>query len=415
MKANWNKIIGPGVLFAATAIGVSHLVQSTTAGAMFGLSLLGFVVLANVLKYPFFEFGTRYAAATGKSIIEGYHELHPIWLKVYLLVTFVSMFFVTAAVGVVAIGFMEHLFGLSELFGFSKATHLILFLGSALILVIGRFSVLENLIKILGIVLLVTTVFAFIFTVLDGPKGVELNTGLFPDFSVDTWAFLLPLMGWMPTAIDLSAWNSLWTVEKIKTTGYHPTVKQSIKEFGFGYWLSAVLAVLFLVMGAYLVYGTGQEVPKGAASFSAFVVDLYTTSLGKWAALIVGAAAFSIMFSTFITILDGYSRALSVSLPLAFRKVKKTDNLERIAIIGLTIGGLILILAFENNPDGFRLLINTATTLSFIVAPVIAVLNYRLVLADKIGQQNSPGLFLKIISWLGILYLIAFLIWFLLF
>jgi len=238
---------------------------------------------------------------------------------------------------------------------------------------------------------------------------------LLPVFSNDMWAFVLPLMGWMPTALDLSTWNSLWTVEKIKSSGYHPTVKESIKEFAVGYWLSAILAILFLVIGAFLVFGTGESVPKGAAAFSAFVVDLYAISLGDWATLIVGAAAFSIMFSTFITILDGYSRALGTALPLLSTKFVKSSRIENITIAVLAFGGLSLIIAFENNPDGFRLLINTATTLSFIVAPVIAVLNYRLVMKDKIGEQNSPGVLLKIMSFLGVLYLFAFLIWFLLF
>ena len=35
-----NKTLGPGILFASTAIGVSHLVQSTRAGADYGFSLL---------------------------------------------------------------------------------------------------------------------------------------------------------------------------------------------------------------------------------------------------------------------------------------------------------------------------------------------------------------------------------------
>ena len=65
------KTLGPGILFASTAIGVSHLVQSTKAGALFGFGLLWAVIAANILKYPFFEFGSRYANATGKSIIDG--------------------------------------------------------------------------------------------------------------------------------------------------------------------------------------------------------------------------------------------------------------------------------------------------------------------------------------------------------
>ncbi len=56
MKEKLNRLLktlGPGILFASTAIGVSHLVQSTRAGAEFGFALIGFVMLATLLKYPF--------------------------------------------------------------------------------------------------------------------------------------------------------------------------------------------------------------------------------------------------------------------------------------------------------------------------------------------------------------------------
>ena len=55
-RKNLLKTLGPGILFASTCIGVSHLVQSTQAGASYGLSLLWVIILANVLKYPFFEY-----------------------------------------------------------------------------------------------------------------------------------------------------------------------------------------------------------------------------------------------------------------------------------------------------------------------------------------------------------------------
>ena len=64
------KTLGPGLLFASTAIGVSHLVQSTRAGAEYGLIMLVFVLLATIFKYPFFEFGSRYANITGTNLLD---------------------------------------------------------------------------------------------------------------------------------------------------------------------------------------------------------------------------------------------------------------------------------------------------------------------------------------------------------
>lgn len=400
-------IAGPGILFAATAIGVSHLIQSTSAGAQFGFSLLIFVILANLFKYPFFEFGSRYTAATGKTLIQGYYELNPVWLYVYLLVTILSMFFVTAAVGVVTIGFMEKLFGLNTLTGLSKFTHFSLFGIGIGMLLVGQFKVLEKLIKILAITLLITTIVAFIMALQIGPAE---GANLFPPLEKAAVSFLLPLMGWMPTAVDLSTWNSLWTKEKIKQNNFNPGVKRVVREFSIGYLISAFLAICFLIMGVMLVYGKDKALPTDSVAFSQFVIDLYTTSIGKWAKIIITIAAFAIMFSTFITILDGYGRAISETI----RLIKKDEKKRWYNFVVLFVGtfGLTIIIIFENEPSGFKLLINTATTLSFIIAPIIAILNYRLVFSKELQKGDQPNNWLKWLSWFGIIFLFSFTIWF---
>jgi len=153
MIANLSKIIkisGPGLLFASTAIGVSHLIQSTRAGADFGLMIIGFVVLVSVLKYPFFEYGSRYANSTQTSIIDGYKKLGTPILVLYLIITVCSMFFVTGAVGFVAAGFFENLFNLEFL---GEWSIILLFISCVLILGIGKFHLLDNLIKIIVTIL----------------------------------------------------------------------------------------------------------------------------------------------------------------------------------------------------------------------------------------------------------------------
>ena len=229
--SRFSKTAGPGILFACTAIGVSHLVQSTRAGADFGLMILGFVVLVTLLKYPFFEYGSRYANSTQTSIIDGYNKLGKPALWLYFLLTILSMFFVTGAVGFVTAGFFENLFGINFL---GEWTVVILFVVCVGILAVGKYNVLDSLIKIIAIVLLVSTVSAFLLTVYNGPiehvskfepKDLLYVSGIF---------FLLALMGWMPTAVDLSSWNSLWTLERMKQTNYKPKLKETLFEFRLG-------------------------------------------------------------------------------------------------------------------------------------------------------------------------------------
>src|SRR5690554_3194419 len=97
-SSSFRKSLGPGLLWAAAAIGISHLVQSTRVGADAGFALAGVILAALALKYPFFEYGPRYAAATGRSLIEGYAGIGrwAVWL--YLLITLATALMVTATI-----------------------------------------------------------------------------------------------------------------------------------------------------------------------------------------------------------------------------------------------------------------------------------------------------------------------------
>ncbi|MBL4624295.1 MAG: Nramp family divalent metal transporter [Flavobacteriales bacterium] len=406
--SNFLKTLGPGILFASTAIGVSHLVQSTRAGAEYGFELLWLILLTNLLKYPFFEYGSRYANATGTSLIDGYKRIGNWMLWLYFLITIASMFFVTAAVGAVTAGFLDNLFGISTLFDNGDLITIIgLFVICLLILMIGKYNVLDKLIKIIGGTLLISTLLAFVLTLIKGPSepiaGFETS-----DVGI---GFMIALMGWMPTAIDLSAWNSLWTIERISETGYKPTLKETLLDFNFGYIISALLSVCFVTMGAFLVFGTGKVMPDSSAGFANEVVNLYTITIGNWSYLIIAAAAFSIMFGTSIAVFDGYARSLERASKLLFFSAENSSNksdsrkLYVISLLILTAGGFIIIWKFGSS---LRNLVDLAMTISFLIAPVIAIVNFRLVTGKYISKEATPPLWLQIISWLGILFLIGF-------
>jgi len=105
--------LGPGILFAGAAIGVSHLVQSTRAGASYGFGLVWAVIVVLICKYPFFEFAHRYTIATGQSLLSGYMSLGRWALALFMLVIVLSAFITTAAVTVVTAGLMSVLLGSS--------------------------------------------------------------------------------------------------------------------------------------------------------------------------------------------------------------------------------------------------------------------------------------------------------------
>ena len=76
--------LGPGLLYAGAAVGVSHLVQSTRAGANYGLLMILVVIAANIIKYPFFKAGPLFAAANKKSLLEAF--FHPMICPSILIV-----------------------------------------------------------------------------------------------------------------------------------------------------------------------------------------------------------------------------------------------------------------------------------------------------------------------------------------
>ena len=86
--------------------------QSTRAGADFGFGLLWALLLANLFKYPFFQFGPRYAAATGETLLDGYKKLGKGILAISYIISFITMFIVQAAVTIVTAGLAVNLFEL---------------------------------------------------------------------------------------------------------------------------------------------------------------------------------------------------------------------------------------------------------------------------------------------------------------
>src|SRR5690606_3999774 len=149
------KNLGPGLLFAGAAIGVSHLVQSTRAGADFGLGLLWALLLVNLCKYPFFQFGPRYATATGESLLDGYKKLGKWVLVTYYVLTFVTMFTIQTAVTIVTAGLASRLFG--YFISVDICTIIILIICFCL-LILGKYNLHDRLTNIFVVTLTICSV-----------------------------------------------------------------------------------------------------------------------------------------------------------------------------------------------------------------------------------------------------------------
>ncbi len=162
MNFNWFKKLGPGLLFAGAAIGVSHLVQSTRSGADFGFGLLWALGLIHIVKYPFFQFGPRYATATGESLLDGYKKIGKSVLIVFFILNLATMFTIQAAVTIVTAGLASNLFGITS----NPVIWSIIITGICfLLLLIGKYKLLDNLIKVIIVLLTISTVISLIIAI----------------------------------------------------------------------------------------------------------------------------------------------------------------------------------------------------------------------------------------------------------
>jgi Mn2+/Fe2+ NRAMP family transporter len=404
--AGFFRAFGPGILFAATAIGVSHLVQATRAGGLYGYGLFWAIVAANLFKYPFFEYGSRYANVTGKNLLKGYHAWSPWILRIYVLAVLGSMFTVTAGVSIVTAAL------LSKVLGWGGALYeltLLLYTGCLVILLAGRFRALDRFVKMVALVLLVSTLLAFVATLM---HPVQMHVNFVPiNWLEDAGSvmFIIALMGWMPTAVDLSTWNSLWTEARIRDTGYKPTLKETLLDFRVGYWISALLALVFLFLGARLMYYPMEVFPEGAVGFVDTLMQLYTKNLGSWSYWVILIAAFSIMLSTTITVFDGYGRVLRECTQLLIPRAQKWPVYQMV-VVALALGGILLIHYYATR---MSVLLDIATGISFVIAPIIAWFNYKVIFANDFPQWAKPGKFLKWLSVLGLIFLGLFTLMFL--
>ncbi len=196
----------------------------------------------------------------------------------------------------------------------------------------------------------------------------------------------------------------------MKQTNYKPKLKETLFEFRLTYFITGVLAVMFVKLGAFIFYGSGEDLPNNNSLFANKVVTLYTQTIGDWSYIIIAASAFTVMFSTIIAVLDGYSRSLQRTVELIFTKKddKISTKFRKLYVIFLFViatGAIAIITQFENN---LKELVDFATVLSFLIAPVIAIFNFRLVTGKHLTKESQPSMFLKLLSFAGIIFLSGF-------
>ena len=400
MLEQFNRKLGPGFLFAASAVGVSHLVQSSRAGAEFGFSLAWLLLLACLVKYPAFRFAADYAAVRQDTLVDAYERQGRWVLGAVVVILPVDMFIASAAVSLVTAAIIQSVFGL-ELNVVAIASGLIALCGA--ILIVGKYRTFENITKVFVAVFIIGVLVAAALAV---PQLEWARAEVFAPLTFDrtTLLFMIAAAGWMPTAMTASLFQSLWVSAKQRSLVDPLSPKEVRLDFNLGYGFTAFLALCFVLLGTVFLFSAGVPSSETPAGFAAQLMAFFTGTIGNWAYPIIAVAAIAVMFSTLLTLVDGCPRSYATII----RRLKQESGDKKGAdsatgyawlVITQVVGVVFVLVAFFRNFSAF---IDFATSVSFIAAPFIAFFNHRAIFSDIVPRAHRPGRGMYLASYLSI-------------
>ncbi len=400
MKA-WMTRLGPGLMLAAAAVGVSHLVFATQAGAQYGLGLAWLVVLISVLKYPAFRFAVDYASLTDRSLVQAYAGLGRVAMLWMFVGVVVDLFIATAAVALVTAGLFISVFDLS----FSGPQVAIgLCLVTALILINGSYRKAERVVKTLVLAFSVLAVIATLLAIPElGSHGRDLVAGIAPSRELTTFA--IAMTGWMPMPLTGAIFISMWAREKKRASTLQIGHADARHDLAFGWILTIALALCFVLLGAAILFQTDRVAPASAGAFAAELLSLFTTAVGDWSYPLIAATAIAVMWSGIFALMDALPRVTSRLLDHATGQGDRTASRYSLFLGIQFVGVTVLMLFFMSS---FGTFVAFATSAGFITAPAIAYYNYKAIRSPEVSAKYQPSGAMVAWHWTGFAALTLF-------
>lgn len=294
-KPRW-KIVGPGLVVAATGVGAGDLVATLAAGSRYGYSLLWAVVVGVILKIVLVEGAGRYTLATGYTIFEGWQKLGR-WTTWYFGPYIIVWGFVYGATAMSSTALP-----LAALFPQLSLTLWAVIMGVAGFLMVwfNAYATFEKITAALIATMFVTVVgLALIAT----PNIPDILAGLVPMIPEGGLVYTLALAGGVGGTITLAAYG-YWLREKGWITPKWLTVMRI--DNTMAYVLTGVFVLSMLIVGAEVVQAAGVSVgagDEGLVDLSDVLNDRYGKVIGT--AFLVGFWAAS--FSSIIGVWNGVS------------------------------------------------------------------------------------------------------------
>jgi len=382
--------LGPGLLFAASAVGVSHLIQSTRGGAAFGSSMLLIIVFVCLLKYPLFLFGAHYTAVTGNTIIDGYKKLGR-WVLIIIFMVYVfELPFAIAGISVVSAGILAKSLNLelNEIVGALLLVNICLVFSA-----VGRYQMLEKISRVFVVLFMFCII---IGTFVSVANNINDYTLAFKPITLDTDSlfFMVAIAGWMPTGVGGALGISLWIHAKNQRLKRNLNLKEVRFDFNCSYTIVVLIGCCFSLMGAYTLLDSLNDTNVSGVNFVQHLFSVLTRSFSPWVHVLIIIGANMVMLSSLPVVVDLLPRLGTTLLLNLYPERLSERNRSQIFLAfifyELISVSLVLALLFRS----FTAFIDLVTSLGFLAAPIIAWLNHKVIFSGELtpGQQPSSTL-----------------------
>lgn len=384
-------MLGPGIVYAAVAVGTSHIVQSTRAGATYGLIMLLFIAMVCFAKYPTFLFGSRYTAITGKTVIDGYATKRKWFLYIFLVLMVIELTVATSAAALVTSGIIINAFGIRL---DSVVLSLILVFLTIGFLALGRYKALENFCKIMVVgffitIVISTTIALFQFDLTSLVPAETLT------FDRDTTFFLVGVSGWMPTGMIGAVMLSNWVLARKQSSLTSFTRKDSDFDFNTGYGASLFLALCFVLLGYIVIRQSGGTIAEDSVGFSVQLVSLFTSTIGQWSFFLIVITIVAVMYSTLLAVIDAFARMSTDVIDTLWPGILSSIKESNLYLVLFAVLFLLVWAVYYVFLDSFATFIDFVTATGFIITPFIAYFNHAIIFSSEIPESEQPSPILK--------------------
>jgi Mn2+/Fe2+ NRAMP family transporter len=388
------KVLGPGIVAAATGVGAGDLVATLAAGSRLGYALLWAVLLGVVVKIALGEAVGRYHLASGSTLLRGWRSLG-VWTSWYFGVYIVVWGFSYGAAIMTATGMpLNAMFpGLSVGQWGALCAVIGLFLAW-----FGGYARFERIMTFLVGVMFVSVVGVALLLL---PNVPQMLTGVWPQLPAGSLLYTLGLLGGVGGTITMAAYGYWFNAKGWRGAQWMPIMRL---DNAISYVITGIFVIAMMIVGAELLHAAGISIAKGdkglldlgevlrqrfgPAIWATFMVGFWATSmtslLGVWNGV-------SLIFSDFVR----HARQLP---EITGEEATRTQEF-RTYLLWLTFPPMLLIFFISHNPVQLVLVYGVlgALFMPFLAVTLLWLLNWRVDKEHRNGWFSNTLLIISLL------------------